>query len=175
MNRGGTRGALALVLIAGCRPAAEVHERPEPPPSSTSAIPAAWSGLGIPTARLVRVLPESNEHGFYADYSGSRELLLARIVDGLATAGYSRSCTALDGDVIGFSNGRRQLALKIDLLPEPYLSLFDEQGKEPLLHGLCFGRYREGPWRTLSQAEKEELARSLEEDEKATPAPSASP
>ena len=120
------------------------------------------------------ILYPETPHGFYADYSGNdRAALLAEVSRGLAKAGYSQSCTAVDGLVLGFSNGRRQLALKIDMLPSPYLSLFDEHGKEPLLHGLCFGRYRGGPWHTLSQAEKEELAKKLEAEDSgmATPVP----
>jgi len=62
------------------------------------------------------------------------------------------------------SNGPRQLALKVDLVPEPSLSLFDQDGSDPLLHGLCFGRYQGGPWRTLTQEEKEALANGIEPD-----------
>jgi hypothetical protein len=134
-----------------------------------------WFDLGVPRAGLVRVLPESNEHGFYADYSGKdRDALLDEVSRALAKAGYSPSCTAVDGLVLGFSNGRRQLALKVDTLPDLTLSLFDEQGTEPLLHGLCFGRYRAGPRHRLSKEEKEALTRKLEAEESgsATPAPS---
>lgn len=125
----------------------------------TQRIPKMWSALGVPSEGLQRVLPESNEHGFYADYSGrDRSALLAKVSRGLAHADYKQTCTAVDGLVVGFSNGTRQLALKVDIVGVLYLSLFDAEGKEPLLHGLCFGRHHEGPWRTLTQKEKDALA-----------------
>jgi hypothetical protein len=131
-------------------------------------VPEPWSQLGVPSERLVSVSPDSNEHGFYGDYSGrDRSALLADVSRGLERAGYKRKCAAADGLVWGFSNGARQLALKIDQLPELSLSLFDEQGKEPVLHGLCFGRYRAGPRHRLTQAEKELLAQDPERFEEA--------
>jgi hypothetical protein len=144
---------LVAALSLACRPA------PPGPPQ----VPKMWEDLGVPTEGLLRVLPDSNEHGFYADYSGhDPSILLDDVSHRLARAGYKRTCTALDGYVVGFTNGCRQLALKVDIVGALYLSLFDAAGKEPLLHGLCFGRYREGPWRTLTQKEKEALARGEE-------------
>jgi hypothetical protein len=122
------------------------------------------------------VLPESNQHGFYAEYAGrDREALLAEASRGLLKAGYSQSCSAEEGYVLGFSKGSRQLALKIDLLPGPFLSLFDEKGSEPLLHGLCFGKYRAGPPQELSQEEKEALIKDIEASEGHPASPSPSP
>jgi hypothetical protein len=161
--------AIAIVLILGlaCRQAGDAKTASDTPKSlPPSAVPPEWSALGVPTSGLVRILPESNEHGIYADYSDRDEaVLLDEMSQGLAAAGYSQVCTAVDGHVVGFSNGHRQLALKIDLLPQPYLSLFDAEGKEPLLHGLCFGRYRAGPSRTLTQEEKEAFIEQFEEAE----------
>ena len=161
--------AIGSLVLAGfgtaCRQATDQSTESVAVESDSSSIPEAWSALGLPSAGLVRVLPESDDHGFYADYAGlDRELLLSEVSKGLAGAGYSQTCTAVEGLVVGFSNGDRELALKIDMLPDPFLSLFDADGREPLLHGLCFGRYREGPWRTLSQEEKEALAEELESD-----------
>ena len=164
MNQRLHAGVVVLLLAVTCRQQAEVRTTAdEQKPAAPSAVPQAWSDLGLPTAGLHRVLPETDEHGFYADYVGlDRETLLGQVSHGLANAGFSQSCTAVDGMVLGFSNGRRELALKIDLLPEPSLSLFDGNGIDPILHGLCFGRYSEGPWRTLTQEEKEALAGQLE-------------
>ena len=176
MHRRFQASLLVLSLGVACRQAPEVQPtldfRKVPAPSD---VPKAWSDLGVPRSGLVRVLPESNEHGFYADYAGEdRDALLAEASRGLVKAGYSQSCTAVNGNVLGFFDGRRQLALKVDALPELSLSLFDEDGKDPLLHGLCFGRYHSGPTQTLSQDEKEALARDLEagEDKQDTPSPS---
>jgi hypothetical protein len=177
MHRRFQASLLVLSLGVACRQATEVRTTPDarnvPPPSG---VPKAWSDVGVPRAGLLRVSPESNEHGFYADYAGGdRAALLAEVSRGLVNAGYSQSCTAVDGQVLGFFDGRRQLALKIDMLPELSLSLFDANGKEPLLHGLCFGRYRAGPSHTLSQDEKEALARDIEAGEGEQDAPSPSP
>ena len=160
--------AIVLMLSLGCHQAGDAKTASETSkPSPPSAVPAEWLALGVPTAGLVRVLPESDEHGIYADYADREEaVLFDEVSRGLAAAGYSQVCTAVDGHVVGFSNGHRQLALKIDLLPEPYLSLFDAEGKEPLLHGLCFGRYRAGPSRTLTQEEKEAFIEQPDEAEK---------
>jgi hypothetical protein len=122
------------------------------------------------------VSPESDEHGFYADYAGhDSAALLAQVSRGLASAGYSQSCSAVDGMVLGFSNGRRQLALKVDTLGGLVLSLFDAEGKEPLLHGLCFGQYRAGQWHTLDKDEKDALARKLEAGDTGRKPPSPGP
>lgn len=165
----GRRYTAAIVLILGvaCRQPGDAKSASDTPKSlPASEVPAEWSALGVPTAGLVRILPESDAHGIYADYADRDEAaLLDEVSRGLVAAGYSRACTAVDGHVVGFSNGHRQLALKIDLLPEPYLSLFDAEGKEPLLHGLCFGRYQAGPSRTLTQEEKEAFIEELEEAE----------
>lgn len=157
-------GVVLLLLAVACGQRVEVRTTSDNQEAAApSAVPQAWSDLGLPTTGLQRVLPETDEHGFYADYAGlDRAVLLDQVSRSLAKAGYSQSCAAVDGMVLGFSNGRRELALKIDLLPEPSLSLFDENGIDPILHGLCFGRYSEGPWRTLTQEEKEALARQLE-------------
>ena len=177
MHRRLHAGLLLLFLAGACRPATAVRTTSNASPvAQQSAMPNAWSDVGVPAAGLLRVLSETNEHGFYADYAGrDRAALLAEVSRGLVSAGYSQSCTALDGWVLGFSDGRRQLALKVDALPELSVSLFDADGKEPLLHGLCFGRYHGGPWRTLSQEEKEALAREIEVGEGEREAPSPRP
>jgi hypothetical protein len=119
---------------------------------------------------------DTDEHGFYADYSGSdRQALLDDVARRLVAAGYTPSCTAEDGYVLGFSRNGRQLAVKVDSLPVLVLSVFDEKGKEPLLHGLCFGRYHAGPVHVLSAAEKEAFAKQFDDDAtKASPTPRAS-
>ena len=158
---------LMVFLMIGC------SQPREPAPVERSlVVPEPWSGLGVPSTGAVRILSESDAHGIYVDYDGvDRDDLLAEVASGLESAGYSQVCTAVDGWVLGFSNGQRRLALKVDLLPEAALSLFDEYGMDPILHGLCFGGYSAGPWRTLTQEEKESFAYEIEsadEDEGST-------
>ena len=146
-----------------------------PPPASARpavpALPAAWAPLDLPTAGLVVVSPETNEHGFYADYRGSdRQALLDEVARRLVAKGFTRSCAAEDGYVLGFTKGGRQLAVKVDVIGVLVLSVFDAKGKDPILHGLCFGRYRAGPSHTLDAKEKEQLWRQPEaEDESPRP------
>jgi hypothetical protein len=141
------------------------------------ALPSAWAEVGVPAAGLLRVLPGSDEHGFYGDYVGrDRDALLALVTSGLTASGFKRSCSAVQGMVLGFSRGQRRLAVKVDVLDVLVLSIFDERGRDPVLHGLCFGAYREGAWHRLSQKEKEDLARRLEtEDSSASPSPTPTP
>jgi hypothetical protein len=151
----------ALIVLALCVACGRKGEAPKTVETPGAVeVPRSWSELGVPSTGLARVWPDSDEHGFYADYLGhDRSALLAEVSRGLERAGYTRKCSAVDDLVWGFSNGTRQLALKIDMLGGLSLSLFDEQGKEPILHGLCFGRYRAGPWHRLTQEEKEALAK----------------
>ena len=89
----------------------------------------------------------ADAHGYYADYAGAdADNLWAKVTTALKAAGYADACTAFGGNVRGFAKGDDKLATKIDSLGGPLsLSIFDEQGKEPLLHGVCFGKYTAGP------------------------------
>lgn len=172
------RAFLPLLILLGvsCRKDADSA----PPPSTVRgpdpAIPAAWAPLNLPSSGLEVVSADTDEHGFYADYRGSdRQALLDEVSRRLVAAGYTQSCTAEDGYVLGFSKGERQLAAKVDAVGVLMLSVFDESGKEPLLHGLCFGRYHAGPSHTLDANEKGAFAKQFDDDEaKASPAPTAS-
>jgi hypothetical protein len=129
--------------------------------------------LNLPTEGMVRVLPESDEHGLYVDYCGKdRQLLLEDVSRRFVSAGYLQACTAEDGYVLGFSKGTETVAVKVDQVGVLALSIFDEHGLDPILHGLCFGKYRAGPSHTRDAREKEELIRRLEAAE---PSPSAKP
>lgn len=118
------------VAVAGCK-------RKVPPP---------WSQLNLPTSGLKEIDRDTDEHGYYAEYTGSdREGLLADVSQRLQRAGYKPACTAVEGTVLGFSRGGHNIALKVDAVPELWLSIFDEKsGKDHLLHGVCFGRYQLG-------------------------------
>ena len=67
--RKATGAVIALAIVAACRPAGESPKAsPGVAAGSTVSIPAEWSALGIPRKGLLRVSPETNAHGFYADY-----------------------------------------------------------------------------------------------------------
>ena len=92
-------------------------------------------------------MPATNEHGYYADHSGADAAALwAKVSTALRAAGYAPVCNVLDGRVRGFAKGDDKLTAKIDTFGDVLsLSIFDEQGKDPLLHGVCFGKYKLGP------------------------------
>lgn len=172
--RGAVPPLLAVLLTVGCQRQADT-----PPPSTVrpAAIPAMWRPLGLPSEGLVLVSPDTDAHGFYADYHGDdREALLRDVSRRLLAGGYTQSCTSFEGYVIGFSKGSRQLAVKVDAVGVLALSVFDAEGKEPLLHGVCFGRYHAGPTHILDAKEKEALIQQLETGTAtASPPPSTAP
>jgi hypothetical protein len=110
--------------------------------SRKAEVPRRWSELGLPTEGLKSVSDQTNEHGFYADYSDDQGSHLMELVsDRLRAAGYTPACSAFGDTVKGFAKGTSRLAMKVDTLGGVTLSIFDKQGKEPLLHGVCFGEY----------------------------------
>jgi len=124
------RWVLAACLVAGC----------------SKKTPARWSALHLPADGLEKVLPETDDHIYYADYTGVDEAALwARVTAALGAAGYEPACNMFDGHVRGFSKGADQLTAKIDTLGAVALTIFDAQSKEALLHGACFGKLQLGP------------------------------
>ena len=113
---------------------------------SAPPAPTQWRGIPVVKDNLVRVEDTTNPHGLYVEYKGiSREALLQRTTASLLGAGYAKVSIAFDGNVLGFSKGTDQLAVKVDQFGETlYLAIFDEGGKEPLLHGVVFGKYKVG-------------------------------
>jgi hypothetical protein len=108
--------------------------------------PARWSDLHLPADGLEKVQPETDDHIYYADYTGVDEAgLWAKVTAALGAAGYSPGCSMFEGHVRGFSKGDDQLAAKIDTLGGLVLTVFDAQSREGLLHGACFGRLQLGP------------------------------
>ena len=125
----------------------------KPPASGAAAVEAKvqvarrWSDLHLPAGGLQKVSPRTDDHGYYADYSGSGDAALwEKVSSALRAAGYLPACNVLDGRVRGFAKGDDKLVAKIDSLAGVLaLSLFDAAGKDPLLHGVCFGKYQLGP------------------------------
>jgi hypothetical protein len=132
---------LALALL-GCKSK----------PLSTSSAPLLkrWSALHLPQDGLQALQPQTNEHGYYADYAGADEAALwAKVSAAMTAEGYAPACHLFDGHVRGFAKGDDKLVAKIDTLGVLALSIFDEQGKDALLHGVCFGKYQLGPATTV--------------------------
>jgi hypothetical protein len=108
--------------------------------------PARWTELHLPAEGLEKVLPETDDHIYYADYTGVDEATLwAKVAAAMGAAGYKPACNMFDGHVRGFSKGDEQMAAKIDTLGGLALTVFDAQSKEALLHGACFGKLQLGP------------------------------
>lgn len=133
-------------------------------PDSQVQTPKKWIELGITTDGLVEVESNSDENGFYAKYAKtSREVLIKKISENLVAVGYKQVGTAFDGYVLGFAKGEDKLALKVDQFGEDlYLALFNEKGKEPLLHGVVFEKYSVGERVTGDEA-KDMLRQELNE------------
>jgi hypothetical protein len=127
VRRSSLAALAAAVALAGCAP----------------KVPPPWAGLGLPAQGLKKVLDGTDQHGFYAEYAGTAAgALLETAAGALRRAGYTDACTAFDGNVRGFSHGPSRLVAKVDMLGDTaVLSVFDEEGHEPLLHGICFGKY----------------------------------
>ena len=141
----GLAAALAAVATPACKKAGPATAGA--PAAAATDVPKRWADLRLPTDGLKEVLARTDAHGYYADYAGAdADNLWAKVATALKAAGYADACTAFEGNVRGFAKGDDKLAAKIDSLGGPLsLSIFDEQGKEPLLHGVCFGKYTAGP------------------------------
>jgi hypothetical protein len=139
----------AMLLLAAC---------------SLEHMPAKWRELGISEEGLVRVEDETDENGLYLEYRGrSREELTASVWHALTTSGYTRSHSALDGNALGFEKDDDRLVVKIDRVEDRlYLAIFNEKGKDPLLHGVVFGKYTLGP-PVAGEKANEALLEELEE------------
>ena len=108
--------------------------------------PPRWSALHLPADGLEKVLPETDDHIYYADYTGVDEAALwVKVTAALGAAGYQPACSMFEGHLRGFSKGADQLAAKIDTVGVVALTIFDAQSKEALLHGACFGKFQVGP------------------------------
>lgn len=112
---------------------------------SSNEVPINWRDVKLPTAGFVRIEDGSNSNGLYVEYRDvSREELLSQVSSALLAAGYARHSEVLDGKVLGFVRGSTQVAVKVDGGDTSFLSLFTENGVDPLLHGVVFGRYTLG-------------------------------
>jgi hypothetical protein len=128
----------------------------------SSSVPTRWSSLPYPKEHLSAVESATNEHGIYLQYEGlARAQLLQEVEAGLKAAGYVKVAEAFEGTVVGYSKGEERLAVKVDQFGEKlFLAVFDAQGKEPLLHGVVFGKYRlDEP--TSGAMAKEQLLKEL--------------
>ncbi len=131
---------------------------------SSQAIPPEWEELGIAGDGLVRVEKESDENGLYLEFRDrSRESLYESARKALERSGYTQSRVAFDGDVLGFERNDDQLVVKVDEFGgSSHLAIFNERGKDPLLHGVVFGKYTLGP-KVSGEEAKKQLLQELEE------------
>jgi len=115
--------------------------------SSAVAMPKRWSDLRLPTDGLQQLLPRTNDHQFYADYSGGDDAALwEKVSVALGKVGYAPACSLFEGRVRGFAKGGDKLAAKVDSVAGTLaLAIFDDHGTEALLHGACFGKFKLGP------------------------------
>lgn len=125
-------------------------------------IPYRWRSFPYPKEHLSKVEKETDDHGIYIEYSGvSREQLLKQVEANLIAAGYAKVGEEFSRTVLGFSKGEERLAVKVDQFDKKlFLAVFDAQGKEPLLHGVVFGKYKLGEVVTGSEA-KDKLLNEL--------------
>lgn len=146
------KGAFVLVTmlaVSGC---------------SGGGLPARWSGLPVPEAGLVAVEDGTDQNGLYLEYRGwTVEQLFESVSHSLEAAGYVRTRSVLEGRVLGFEKNQERLAVKVDQFGSSlYVSIFNEAGKDPLLHGVVFGKYTLGETVTGDRA-KEMFIREIEE------------
>jgi hypothetical protein len=138
-------GGIAAVAVPACKKTGAATAGT----TSATSVPKRWVDLRLPTDGLKEVLARTDAHGYYADYEyagADPSGLWEKVATALKAAGYAPACTAFEGNVRGFAKSGDNLAAKIDAFPGVLsLSIFDEQGKEPLLHGVCFGKYQAGP------------------------------
>lgn len=146
MWRGLIISILGAAALAACSPAA----------------PTEWRGIPVVKDQLVKVEGDTNDHGLYAVYSGvSRAEVFQRTAAAMAGAGYTKVGEAFEGSVHGYTKGSEQLAVKVDQFGDQlFLAVFDAKGKEPLMHGVMFGKYQLGE-KTTGQEAKDQLLKEL--------------
>ena len=117
-----------LALLSGCSP----------------KVPEYWRNLGMPSEGLVKVYDYSDSNGFYADYRGyTSEDLSKRVATRLIELGFTEVCSEFDGSVKGFQNRDKKYIVKVDNLGGKIgLSVFDENGADPLVYAICFKGYK---------------------------------
>ena len=114
--------------------------------SCSPTVPEKWKLLGIPSQGLVKVYSHSDANGFYGDYTGtSAEELSNRIAGRLKELGFTEVCSQFEGIVKGFQKQDQKYIVKVaELGGRVGLSIFDENGEEPILYGICFKGYTLG-------------------------------
>ena len=127
-------------------------------------IPQKWLDLGLPTDGLAKVSEDTDEHGYYADYEGMTEQELKSLVENaFDAAGYQYAGDAFDGLAWGYKNDKEQYAVKIEYTGSTlHLSIFNEKGSDPLIHGVIFSKYSVGE-KVTGEAANEMLLNDQEE------------
>ncbi len=114
--------------------------------------------MGLPTDSLVKVSEDTDEHGYYADYTGVTEQeLKSRVEKAFDAAGFQYAGDAFDGLAWGYQSNEEKYAVKIEYTGSTlHLSVFSEKGIDPLIHGVVFSKYSEGE-KITGEAAKEML------------------
>ena len=128
--------------------------------------PAKWIDLGLPTAGLIKVSEDTDEHGYYADYEGVTEQeLKSRVEKAFIDAGFQYAGDAFEGLAWGYQSNEEKYAVKIEYTGDTlHLSVFTEKGIDPLIHGVIFSKYTEGK-KITGEAASEVLLKDLEGSE----------
>jgi hypothetical protein len=141
---------VAIVAPPACKKAAAPASDPAPAPT-VSELPARWAALHLPTDGLQKIESGTDEHTCTLDYAGNdSDALWDKVTAALKAAGYVPACNSTEIHVRGFRKGDDRLAMKIDSIGGLVVSIFDAHGKEPLLHGVCFGLLKLGPPQEVS-------------------------
>ena len=113
---------------------------------SQPEVPEQWARLGIPARGLVKVYDDTNKDGFYADYKTySNDELVEMVRQGFLNSGFEETCNEFQGRVRGFKRGDLELVVKVDSLGDKQgLSVFNGNGNEKLIFGVCFHGYKLG-------------------------------
>lgn len=133
---------------------------------SQQETPDKWIDLGLPTDNLIKVSKDTDEHGYYADYTGVTEQeLKSRVEKAFKVAGLQYAGDAFEGLAWGYQSNEEKYAVKIEYTGSTlHLSVFDEKGIDPLIHGVVFSKYSEGE-KVTGEAAKEMLLKDLEGSE----------
>ncbi|MGI9220637.1 MAG: hypothetical protein ACR2QS_06325, partial [Woeseiaceae bacterium] len=128
--------------------------------------PAKWIDLGLPTDSLIGVSEDTDEHGYYADYEGITEQeLKSRVEKVFIDAGFQYAGDAFGGLAWGYQNNEEKYAVKIEYTGDTlHLSVFTENGNDPLIHGVIFSKYTESK-KISGDAAREILQKDLEGSE----------
>lgn len=125
-----------------------------------------WTEIGFTPDNRVKVASRTDKNGFYADYEKiSESELKAHIESVFKASGFQYVGDAFDGAAWGYGKGEEKYAVKIEQTGNVlHLSVFNEMGGDPLIHGVVFSKYAIGETITGDEA-KEMLINEIEQSD----------